>query len=96
MQVRNGGKNRELEAAKLAEAALDEMLTDAEAGCDAAVTVVEPWASLTKHDSGLPELDNLSSNTAVHGVGYDSLQTQNSAASVTAHGIFAAIHEGGA
>ena len=73
------------------EAALDEMMTDAEAGYDAAVTAVEPWASLAKCDSGLPELDNLSSSTAVHGVACDSLQTQNSAASVTAHGTFAAV-----
>ena len=94
MQIRNGGKNRELEAARLAEAALDEMMTDADAGYDSAA--LEPWGPLAKYESGLPELDNVSSSTAVHGVACDSLQTQNSAASVTAVGIFGAAHEAGA
>ena len=85
-QVRNGGKNRELEAVRLAEATLDEMMLDAEAGYDsfAASGVGATWGPLAGRDSGLPELDNVSSSTAVPGIAYAGLQTQTSTASVAA------------
>ena len=88
--MRNGGKNRELEAARLAEAALDEMMTDAEAGYDS--TAAGAWRPLVKSESGLPEQDNVSSTTAVNEMAYSSLQTQNSAVSVTAHPLSVATH----
>lgn len=80
-QVRNGGKNREMEAAKLAEAALDEMMTDAEAVYDtSAAAAADAWGPKAPCDAGLPELDNVSSSTALDNTG---LQKQNSALSVT-------------
>lgn len=66
--MRNGGKNRELEAARLAEAALDEMMTDAEAAYDS---------------SAAAELETVSSITALNELAYAGLEKQNSAVSVT-------------
>ena len=66
--MRNGGRNRELEAARLAEAALDEMMTDAEAVYDS---------------SAAAELETVSSITALNELAYAGLEKQNSAVSVT-------------